>query len=129
MFRHFSVGHLQALYKYSYNFITYVISHLRLKVVYNELHIYDISKLKFNSFFFQNESVACSCLDCSASCPGAGLSPLPYEPEEEFLIFGFYGLGFIMCLVYPVLALMFVAVLIILWKVKCAFFRLCDIFI
>jgi hypothetical protein len=76
----------------------------------------------FNSCF-QNESAACSCLDCEASCPGAGgLSPLPYEPDEEFEIAGFYGLGFIMCIVYLVLAVVFVLLLLIFRKTKCEFF-------
>jgi hypothetical protein len=65
----------------------------------------------------------CSCLDCAASCSGAGgLSPLSYESSEDFEIAGFYGLGFIMCIVYIVLAVLFIALLIIFQKVKCTFF-------
>jgi hypothetical protein len=61
-------------------------------------------------------------LDCEASCPGAGgLSPLPFDQDEEFEIAGFYGLGFIMCIVYFVLAVSFVVLLLVLRKVKCAF--------
>lgn len=71
---------------------------------------------------YDNESAACSCLDCEASCPGAGgLSPLPYEPDEEFEIAGFYGLGFIMCIVYVVLAVVFVLLLLIFRKTKLNF--------
>jgi hypothetical protein len=62
-------------------------------------------------------------LDCEASCPGqGGLSPLSYEPEEKFEIFGFYGLWFIVIIVYGVLTLVFIALLIILPKLKCTFF-------
>jgi uncharacterized membrane protein len=46
------------------------------------------------------------------------LSPLPYEPEEEFEIAGFYGLGFIMCIVYAVLAVGFIALLLTWPKIK-----------
>lgn len=63
---------------------------------------------------YDNDSAACSCLDCEASCLGAGgLSPLYYESEEEFEIAGFYGVAFIMCIVYIVLALIFVTLLLI----------------
>lgn len=64
---------------------------------------------------YDNDSAACSCLDCEASCPGkGGLSPLPYEPEEQFEIAGFYGVAFIMCIIYAVLALIFLS-LVIIW--------------
>ena len=50
------------------------------------------------------------------------MSPLPYEPQEKFEIAGFYGVAFIMCIVYIVLSLIFVTLLIILPKITCEFF-------
>jgi hypothetical protein len=50
------------------------------------------------------------------------LSPLPDEQDEDFEIAGFYGLGFIMCIVYIVLAVDFVALLLVFRKVKCTGF-------
>jgi len=68
---------------------------------------------------YDNDSSACSCLDCEGSCPGAGgLAPLPYEPEEQFEIAGIYGVLFIVILVYIVLAGVFVALLLILPKLN-----------
>jgi hypothetical protein len=71
----------------------------------------------------QEDSAACSCLDCEASCPGSGgLAPLPVEDDEVFEIAGMYGLAFIMCIVYILLALCFLALLFIFHKVKCELF-------
>jgi uncharacterized membrane protein len=55
---------------------------------------------------------------------------LPYEPEEQFEIVGIYGVVFIMIIVYIVLAVVFVALLIIWPKLNCAyFFVYCDVYI
>jgi hypothetical protein len=71
----------------------------------------------------QEDSAACSCLDCEASCPGSGgLAPLPTDDTEEFLVAGWYGLGFIMCIVYILLALTFLVLLFIFHRVKCELF-------
>jgi hypothetical protein len=67
----------------------------------------------------QENSAACSCLDCEASCPGSGgLAPLPPEADEEFEIAGLYGLGFVMGIVYIVLAVAFLLLLFMLHRFK-----------
>jgi hypothetical protein len=67
----------------------------------------------------QENSAACSCLDCEASCPGSGgLAPLPSEADEEFEIAGLYGLGFIMGIVYIVLVVAFLSLLFLLRRTK-----------
>jgi hypothetical protein len=67
----------------------------------------------------QENSAACSCLDCEASCPGSGgLAPLPAETDEEFEIAGLYGLGFIMGIVYIVLVVVFLSLLFLLHRTK-----------
>ncbi|PNF39249.1 hypothetical protein B7P43_G16956, partial [Cryptotermes secundus] len=74
---------------------------------------------------YDENSAACSCLDCEASCPGSGgLAPLPSEADEEFQIAGLYGLGFVMGIVYIVLVVAFLSLLFLLHRIKPNFSRL-----
>ncbi|XP_045596555.1 NPC intracellular cholesterol transporter 1 isoform X1 [Procambarus clarkii] len=58
-----------------------------------------------------NDSRACSCLDCKASCPQP--SPLP-PPPQPFTIFGVDGLEVVMALVFLLIASTFTVVYICL---------------
>nr|CAD7589718.1 unnamed protein product [Timema genevievae] len=55
---------------------------------------------------YDNESQACSCMDCLASCPkGASTGESFTDPDKKFLIVGIDGVLFIMIIIFVILLL------------------------
>lgn len=64
----------------------------------------------YGFFYFQGESSACGCVDCSASCPAGSFDDV--VEDEDFLIGELDGVFVIMLIIFAVGSVLFVGVAI-----------------